>query len=328
MIVLQSVNDYKRFYCKSNDADRRLDRVIKKMLPELPAGMIYSSLRKGRIRVNGHKAKQSYRTAENDVIEVDESIFFTNTPGADQKQISAKDAEVIRNITVLRTENLLLLNKPAGMLTHGDDSLAQLLTGGLSDIEESLSFTPAPLHRLDRNTSGLIAAGLTLRGAARFSELMRERKIKKYYLGLCKGRPNSELVLQDQLIRRNKKSYKAENMDINAPAAVTRVFPLYGNGRFTLCLFRIDTGQTHQIRSQLSAAGYPLAGDTKYGGSITGFGSYILHSFTMRLPDDDKICGFQSERADLPASARNKLDMIFSEQKTTSILTGLNTEEF
>ncbi|MBI9106030.1 MAG: RluA family pseudouridine synthase [Spirochaetales bacterium] len=323
MIVLQSVNAYKQFYCKSNDEGRRLDRVIKKMLPGLPAGLIYSSLRKGRIKVNGCKVKQSYNTGPGDVIEVHESIFY-EIPDSKLPKINPVEASAeLQKMTVLRTKNLLLMNKPSGMLTHGDNSLAQLLKVGLFDIEDSLSFTPSPLHRLDRNTSGLIIAGTTIRGAAHFSQLMRDKKIRKYYLGLCLGGPKTDIVLQDRLIRRNNKSRTSVSPEAGETAAVTRVFPLLSENRYVLCLFRIDTGQTHQIRSQLSSAGFPLAGDVKYGGDAPGFRSYILHSFSMQLDESDEICGFQSVRAELPCPSRTILYKLLGESKVISALNNI-----
>lgn len=313
MLVLQSVNHYKPFYCKTNDADRRLDRVIKKMLPDVPAGLIYSALRKGRIKVNGKKVKQSYRTSADDVIQVHESIFYQKT-GSGAAPASSGAVEKLKKMTVLKTDNLLLLNKPAGMLTHGDESLADLLKDGLEGIEESLSFTPAPLHRLDRNTSGLIAAGLSLKGAAAFSKLMRERKIRKYYLGLCLGTLEKELVLKNQLVRRDKKSYIDESVQAEGPEAVTRVFPISGRNGFTLCLFRIDTGQTHQIRSQLSSAGFPLAGDSKYGGGCSNLRNYILHSYAFILTEGEEVCGFSSAKTDLPSFAMTGLVKLLGEE--------------
>jgi 23S rRNA pseudouridine955/2504/2580 synthase len=290
------------------------------MLPDLPAGLIYSSLRKGRIRVNGRKVKQSYRTITDDVIEVHESIFFEISQKNPQGMQSSKASEKLLKMTVLRTENLLLLNKPAGLLTHGDNSLAELMLSGLTGVEDSLSFSPAPLHRLDRNTSGLIAAGLTIRGAARFSELIRERRIKKYYIGLCSGNIDSNLVLKDRLIRRDKKSYTHDSQKPDGTDAVTRVFPLLVKNGYSLCLFRIDTGQTHQIRSQLSSAGFPLSGDNKYGGGNRDLRTYILHSHAMTLPEKDDICGFDSVRAKLPDFAVSKLKKILGEPEVSTAL--------
>ena len=306
MIVLQSVKDYKTFYCSTNDEGRRLDRVVKKMLPDIPAGLIYSSFRKGRIRVNGSKVKQSYRTSCGDSIDVHKSIFFSMEEGPGAAD-SAAEAE-LKKITILRTDNLIFLNKPAGMLTHGEDSLADLLKGGLTGIEKSLSFTPAPLHRLDRNTSGLIAAGTSIAGATEFSRLIKERRIKKYYVGLCRGRLKDELTLKDSLYRKN--NITRTSKDAAGTEALTKVYPLYSSGGFTLCLFRLDTGRTHQIRSHLSAAGYPLAGDSKYGGAVKGLRYYILHSHSLLLDSYNEVCGFREVKAALPPGAVTALNRI------------------
>lgn len=310
MIVLQSVKGYKLFNCRTNDEGRRLDRVIKKMLPDVPAGLIYSGIRKGLIRVNGKKSKQSYRIEENDIIQVKEVINYAPKP----EQSAEPDAcltKKLDRLVVLRTDNLIFLNKPAGILTHGPDSLAEMLGNGLSGVEDSLSFTPAPLHRLDRNTSGLLTVSLTIKGATRFSELIRKQTIYKYYIGLCLNGPKSKTRLEDNLIRNDKKTEINVDSKIKGRRAVTTAEPLIRNGRFTLCLFRIETGLTHQIRAQAAAAGFPLAGDNKYGGRTADFRGYILHSWSMLLPAHDEICGFKSVTADLPSQAMKKAGEIF-----------------
>ena len=242
-----------------------------------------------------------------------------------------KSRTVIDNMTVLRTKNIILLNKPAGMLTHGDDSLADLLRDGLTGVEDSLSFTPAPLHRLDRNTSGLIAVSLTIKGASRFSELMRGHDIRKYYLGICAGTamqvPGTELRLDDRLVRSGNKSRTggAEGSE-EGRQALTFMRPLVTEGRFSLCLFRIETGITHQIRAQAAAAGFPLAGDVKYGGRVEGFRGYYLHSFAMVLPEHDELCGFRTAAADPTTSFIKKASSIFGKKQTAELFTSTKYE--
>ncbi|MDC7124178.1 MAG: RluA family pseudouridine synthase [Spirochaetales bacterium] len=289
---------YKKYICGHNDRDRRLDRILKKILSDVPAGLIYSGLRKGLIKVNGKKRPQSYRVEENDLIEISEIIKSDHKRNTKTEQ-NTKAADFLQSITVTKSDNLLFLNKPAGLLTHGDDSLADYLKTGLTDIDSSLAFTPAPLHRLDRNTSGLITASLTIDGAKHFSELMRQRKIKKYYIGLCLGKINNTIYLEDNLIRKNKKTYKSEK--INGLRAKTTISPILSKNNLTLCLFNIETGVTHQIRSQCSEKGYPLAGDVKYGGKFNGINNYFLHSYKMIFPENDKICGVSEVTAELPS---------------------------
>lgn len=299
-------NSYK---CGVNDSGRRIDRVVKKLFPDLPAGRIYSAIRKGLIRVNGKKIKQDYRIHENDEIKIDTKIK-SNTNKNINNTINKDSSSLLKKITILRNENLIVINKPAGLLTHGNNSLAEILKNGL-DIDRSLSFTPAPLHRLDRNTSGLIVASSTLKGAQHFSKLIKTRNIKKFYIGICKGEIRKSLRLVSNLSRDRKKTFKTDSDQDSL--AITNVQPLLSKNDSSVCLFQIETGRTHQIRSQISEAGYPLSGDKKYNGHTNGFKNYFLHSFLIILPKDDPICGFRQARATIPDAFTNKLQEIFED---------------
>ncbi len=291
------------------------------MLPDIPAGLIYSSIRKGTIRVNGKKSCQSYRIQEDDVIAVKETIQHSSSTEKPVPENSGSKAD-LDSITVLRTDNLVFINKPSGMLTHGSNSLAELLPCHLVGIEDSLSFKPAPLHRLDRNTSGLITISASIKGAARFSKLMQQRKIRKYYLGVCINGPAEPIRLVDSLERSGNITRKASSgTDNDSKTGITEVEPLCSTDNLTLCLFRIETGLTHQIRSQAAAAGFPLAGDSKYGGRRTkDFKRYILHSWAMVLPEYDDICGFRSVFADLPSGQLKILSGIWGKSHIDSAL--------
>ena len=309
------MSGYKLFYCKTNDEGRRLDRVLKKLLPDVPAGLIYSSLRKGRIKVNNKKKQQSYRIENGDIISVaddliSETLDIENRTAGDC--CSKQDAARLKSLIIQQNHNLVFINKPAGMLTHDKNSLADLIKSGLTDVESSLSFTPAPLHRLDRNTSGLVAVSASIAGAKRFSELMRGRIIKKHYIGICINPPDAEIKLENSLIRaENKTESRAAGAHPSAKNALTGVLPLVRRNNLALCLFHIETGITHQIRSQCAAAGFPLAGDVKYGGRCTGFKNYLLHSYSMSLPFYDEICGFSEVTAPLSAWQNGFLESLF-----------------
>jgi 23S rRNA pseudouridine955/2504/2580 synthase len=327
MVVLQSVKGYKLFYCKTNDDGRRLDRVIKKMLPDIPAGLIYSAIRKGSIKVNNKKSSQSYRIMENDVIAVRETIHSDEKKDV-QSQTLPNASAALDKITVLRTSDLIFINKPAGMLTHGPDSLAELLVSGLSGVEESLSFIPAPLHRLDRNTTGLIAASVSLKGATAFSELMQNRLIRKYYIGICLNGPARRLRLENKLIRKDNKTHSVKTEGGSEKNALTTVEPLITKDNFTLCLFNIETGITHQIRSQVSAAGFPLAGDNKYGGRTSGFRTFILHSYAVKIDGKGILDSPNEVTAPPPDESLKKISSIFGHRAASELAQLINTRVF
>ena len=333
MLVLQSVKGYKIFICSNNDAGRRLDRVLKKMLPDLPAGLIYSGLRKGLIKVNGSRSTQSARIENGDEIWVKERLCAGS--GARLSASSADEGgdreatEMLKELTILRTDNLLLLNKPAGMLTHGENSLARLVDRGLTGVEPSLSFRPAPLHRLDRNTSGIVTVSLSIEGAARFSELMRGRQLSKHYLGLCIDGPSSRIRLENSLDRRGGVTSALDLSDAGGlKTGITTAEPVLTSGRFRLTLFNIETGLTHQIRAQSAAAGFPLAGDIKYGGGLKGCRRFFLHAFSLSLTGYDEVCGFKDCSAEPPPAFMNKAASIFGADRVENALNRLKTDKF
>ena len=166
---------------------------------------------------------------------------------------------------------LIAVNKQAGISVHGRDSLDTDVRSYLADkLPASLSFTPGPLHRLDKPTSGIVVFSVNLEGARLFSSLMRERKIKKTYLAIINGALKAEEIWQDDLVRdkTKKKTFVSQKNKIDndrcAKEAVTKVTPLMSDNNLTLITAEIATGRTHQIRVQAATHGFPLLGDVKY----------------------------------------------------------------
>jgi 23S rRNA pseudouridine955/2504/2580 synthase len=174
-------------------------------------------------------------------------------------------------------------------------------------LNPSLSFRPGPLHRLDKPTSGIVVFSKTLEGARAFSALIRNGRIKKQYLAVVEGLVKGPELWEDLLVRDQgaRKTFIAGGREAGAgpgdsktPGAAkparTRIQPLAlsagtpkangGEGKFSLILAEIDTGRTHQIRSQTAAHGFPLAGDKKYGGAYRS-GGFLLHAWKLDLPD-------------------------------------------
>jgi 23S rRNA pseudouridine955/2504/2580 synthase len=179
---------------------------------------------------------------------------------------------------------LIALNKPAGLPTHGDNSLETEVRAWLRDkLPPSLSFRSGPLHRLDTPTSGVIMFSSTLEGARYFSALIREHRVRKRYLALIDGRLDREALWEDALVRDKtaKKTFVAEQAV--APNAGTIARPLAFNAAYTLVEVEISTGRTHQIRAQAAFHGHPLAGDRKYGGSLLATG-LLLHAASLEFP--------------------------------------------
>ncbi len=299
-----------------DDLDRRLDRVIRKAFPGLPLGEIYKYLRKGLIKVKKKKQKADYRLKPGDIIQTYTVLTLNSRQNTGQ---SLNKADIL-----IETGNIIVVNKKIGILIHGDKSLNQQVGNYLSGkIPESLSFRPGPLHRLDRNTSGIVVFGKSLTGAREFSTMLTEGFLEKYYLGILEGKIRGAGIWTDSLIRNNEITRFASPG--TGQEARTSYRTLLSNDRFSLVLFQLHTGRTHQIRAHASGHGHPLYGDKKYGSSGSPSG-YFLHAwlltcsssdpapFPVTAPLPDKFMKFlQKEIAD-----KNIVDILSGERKRLS----------
>lgn len=283
--------DWKKFYLQEDDSRRRADRVLKRLLPHKTQGQIYSALRKGLVKLNSQKIPPNRITQKGDELsvaafllegEIPETMPRGISPRADSRNSAVENLprkNFIEEITVFKNEHIVFLNKPCGTSLHGKDSLAELFSKSAKKSAGSISFRQGPLHRLDKNTTGLIAFSASLSGAKWFSEKMRAHEIKKSYLGIAEGNIPQEQIWRDEI----------EGKDAHTIAR-----PLaHGNFRgyeLTLVEYKILTGRKHQIRAHGAAHGHPLFGDEKYGGTERAnpaCGQYFLHAYKMEFPSNE-----------------------------------------
>ena len=276
------------FTAGRDDDGKRIDRVVRRLLGDVPLSAVFKALRTGSVRLNGRKPLPADRVREGD------SLAFSNLSFAAAAGASAEIAipgesqkfPDISRLLILETEDLLFLNKPRGVLTHGPGGLDEAVQAYLAPgSSKSLSFVPAPLHRLDRNTTGLLVASKTLRGARAFSSALQDRSVEKRYLAVLRGRLDRNDHWVDSLERLSRQKRTIRSSLSAHRKAVTLVEPIAANGAFTLVDIRILTGLTHQIRAQAALRGRPLAGDVKYDGGAEPQG-YILHAYRLDFPSD------------------------------------------
>ena len=282
-----------------NDNGRRLDRILRKALPDMPLSAIHRLLRQGLVLVNGEAAGADYRVQSGQLIVLDSASSGSARAGYEPERTkragSGGNERVPLEIPeiLFEGEGLLILNKPAGIEVHGKKSLEEIARFYLAPkLSPSLSFKPGPLHRLDRPTSGIIVFSANIEGARFFSALMRKREIKKQYLAIVEGVIQKSEIWREELFRDNhlKKTFtsdSARNLGIKdeqeLKAAITLVRPLAKSEKFTLVLAEIETGRTHQIRAQAASRGHPLSGDRKYGSRVSG-GGLFLHAWRVEFP--------------------------------------------
>jgi len=259
-----------------NDTDRRLDRILRKALPDHPLALIHRLLRKKQIYVDGKPAKAQDRLKCGAVISIP-SLKDSQPIPVKRRQLSFLDI-------IWETPDLLAVNKPVGVAVHGHDSLDTMVQAYLSDkLPPSLSFKPGPLHRLDKPSSGIVVFSASLEGARLFTRLMREQKVKKTYLAIVEGSLKTEELWQDNLVRDREKKKTFLSNSPSAKTAITKVRPLACNNGNTLIQAEIATGRTHQIRAQAAAHGYPLAGDVKYAGKKEQKAGFFLHAWKLEF---------------------------------------------
>jgi 23S rRNA pseudouridine955/2504/2580 synthase len=306
-----------------DDDGRRLDRVLRKALPELPLSALHRLFRQGKIKVNGIPASAAFRVRAGETMEVPGEI----RAGSSRKQIPSPPARF--SLDILREgDGLLILNKPAGMAVHGPGSLdEQVQTYLAPKLPFSLSFRPGPLHRLDKPTSGVIVFSTNLEGARRFSTFLGsgdpgQPKVRKIYLAITDGTLERDEIWEDDLIRDHdlKKTRTASPAETCASRgqskpALTRITSLALAGGRSLIRAEIGTGRTHQIRAQAAARGHPLSGDRKYGGkplpgTSSRGGDFFLHAWVLEFPTGDTDAPLRIE-APLPAKFIRAMQELF-----------------
>lgn len=256
------------FTIHEDDEGRRIDRVLRKFLTNLPLSGIYAAMRRAKIKINGKNVKPAYITHCNDKLEIQNSLIDAFL----QKNITAPKVAVNKSIEpsiILKTEDLLFINKKIGETVHGENSLCSSVLEHFPAKGTSLSFTPGPLHRLDKNTSGIITFSQSLKGAQKFSAAIQNGKIEKYYIGIIEG-----LTIKEKL----------ESL-IDGKKCVTfaKILASSKTENISLVKFKLVTGRKHQIRIQCGQFGTPLLNDKVYGSKqkLAGTKNYFLHAFSL-----------------------------------------------
>lgn len=274
----------KQIVINKNDAGQRLDKFLTKYLVNLPQSMLYKSLRKNCVRVNGkHVRDGSFMLNENDVLSLymsDEFFPVTDfTAGSSDIDIVYED------------ENIILINKPSGAVVHADDRGTEdtllsrmqsyLYEKGEYDPKSEQSFAPAFCNRLDRNTSGLIIGAKNAAALRIINEKIRNREIRKFYMCIAEGEMSGSGELSAHLTRGNKKVSVMDTETDGSKPIKLKYSVLKTKNNLSLLEIELETGRTHQIRAQLAAKGHPLSGDRKYGAKNSG--KMFLTSYKLKF---------------------------------------------
>jgi len=302
-----------------NDAGQRFDKYLKRQLKEAQSGFLYKMLRKKNIVLNGRKATGSELLRENDEVKLffsDETYEKLRTGITTNQNISVYQSayRCLDGIEIVfESAHVLLLNKPAGVLSQkakpedlsaNEWMIGYLLRTGAVSQESLLTFKPSVCNRLDRNTSGLLVCGKTLIGSRCMSSIIKDKSLQKYYYTLVAGDAKLDTRVCGWLYKdKNSNKVAIYKKESDIPSLLKKESEYIDtsfrhvktirtcNTDITLLEVQLFTGKSHQIRAQLSAMGYPIIGDRKYGsGKMNekfydmGVRNQLLHAYKLIFP--------------------------------------------
>ena len=273
---------------------------------EYSRSLILKMLKDGYILVNGNAEKPSYKVNIDDVIEIKDG-FIKET------KVEAKKMDLD---IVYEDDDIMIINKPSGVVVHpGNGNYDNTLVNGLMYYADNLSdgyeeYRPGIVHRIDKDTSGLIIIAKNNKSQEILGEYFKEHRIKREYIALIHGVLESDSVLIDAPIGRDESSRKMMKVTSkNSKSAITHVKVLKRYKNFTLVKCRLETGRTHQIRVHMKYINHPIFNDPIYSkDKATEFGQY-LHSYSMEFnhPITNKKMYFECP---LPKEFQDTLDSL------------------
>ena len=318
---------------QKSEAGQTLEKYIQKLLVSAPMSFIYKLFRKKDIKVNGHHEDRKFILKENDEV----SVYIKEEQFNDfLKEKSLNPNDKIKDWIIYEDENVLFVNKPAGLLVQKsvpqDESLDQLvveylIAKGEYHPNDDRAFKPGPAHRLDRNTSGLVAFGKNHQSLELLFNLFKNHDlINKHYLALVVGQVEKEKGMIDAPLKKDEeKNMVSVAKDGKTAKTVYRLLKKYKD--YSLLDVTLLTGRTHQIRVHMAYINHPIIGDSKYGNFEAnrlfkqqyGFSSQFLHAYTMGFGDLPKPLDnlsrkeFTAEPNEEIANILTKLDNIIED---------------
>ncbi len=311
----------REFRIEADDDGIRVDRWFKRHLADVSFNQVSRWARTGQLRLDGSRVGPGDRVAEGQVlrvppVDVQPVAALAPKPARPKKELSPEEVEFAQSLVIHRSKHALVLNKPPGLATQGGSKTFEHVDGLLDALQFEAEGRPKLVHRLDKDTSGVLLLARTSRAAAFFGKLFATRDTKKIYWAVTAGGPRLDDALIDLPIGKQPGT-GGEKMHVDEEAGLAaksrfRVIDRAGD-RAAFVEMQPLTGRTHQLRVHAAATGTPIVGDGKYGGQLcflTGGVSRKMHLHARRLvislPDGGKL----DVKADLPVHFAETLETL------------------
>ncbi len=265
----------------------RIDKWIKQNIGKLPQSLIEKSLRKGKIKLNNKKIKSSIKLKENDILSLNNFNFKLNI--IEKKKFEPSNKILRKNEKSIIDENqdFLVINKESGIPVQGGTKSKKNIIDIFSKSELFADSKPYPVHRIDKDTSGVLLIAKNREMAKLLTSLFRLRRIHKIYIAVCEGEINANHgILNHNLIRYEGKKKIIEN-------AKTHYRLIDKNSNFSLLELKPITGRKHQLRKQLLEIGHPVCGDNKYFSNIPNK-NLMLHAYKIKFMINHKKYSYKA----------------------------------
>ena len=302
--------DPRNFTVSEEDDGIRLDRWFKRNMPDVSFNLVSRWARTGQLRIDGKRATPGDRIEAGQAIRLPPAETVpeqVDRPKRERPQLTEDEAAFVRELVIHRDAHALVLNKPPGLATQGGTRTHQHLDRLLDGLADDAGNRPKLVHRLDKDTSGVLLVARSARAASHFSKAFSGRTARKVYWALVVGVPSAEEGMIDLPLAKQPGT-GGEKMHVDQDGGLPaktrwRLIDRAGNRAAWLELQPL-TGRTHQVRAHLAAIGHPIVGDPKYGGPeafLTGGISRKLHLHARRLRIDAPDGRVIDHQAELPA---------------------------
>ena len=300
----------RNFTVSEEDDGIRLDRWFKRNMPDVSFNLVSRWARTGQLRIDGKRATPGDRIEAGQAIRLPPAETVpeqADRPKRERPLLTEDEAAFVRELVIHRDAHALVLNKPPGLATQGGTRTHQHLDRLLDGLADDAGNRPKLVHRLDKDTSGVLLVARSARAASHFSKALSGRTARKVYWALVVGVPSAEEGMIDLPLAKQPGT-GGEKMHVDQESGLAaktrwRLIDRAGNRAAWLELQPL-TGRTHQLRAHLAAIGHPIVGDPKYGGPeafLTGGISRKLHLHARRLRIDAPDGRVIDHQAELPA---------------------------